>query len=100
MTAGGAAMVAPSPTAFTPSGFVRHGVHSKAEVDLRHEHRARYAVVAEGAGQELPALAVVDVVLDKCLAESLGQAPVRLALGDHRVDDDAEVFDDRVLGRW
>ena len=41
----------------------------------------------------MPALGIVDAVLQQCLADTVGDAAVDLTLDDHRVDDLAEVVD-------
>ena len=78
MTVGVEATVPPSPTPLAPSGFVVLGTGLKSI--LGHNVGARDAVVQQCAGQELAAVAIVDDVLDQCLARTLGDAALDLPL--------------------
>ncbi len=96
ITVGGAPMVPDSPMPLTPSGLVLHGTSSSVALDVRHRVGARHAVVHEAAGQQLPGLAVVDLVLDQRLADALHHAAVDLAAHDHRIEHAAEIVDHEV----
>src|SRR5436309_14454058 len=74
----------------------RAGDGAEIDADRRQHVGARDAVIQEGAGQQLAAVAVVDDVLDQRLAGALGDAALDLALRQKRVDDSADIVDDRV----
>src|SRR6476646_8601175 len=76
--------------ASTPSG------RSASITALMTAGGARHGVVHEAAGDELPAAAVVDLVLHQRLADALHHPAHLLAPNDHRIDDAAEVVDDVV----
>src|SRR5947207_2198483 len=54
---------------------------------------AYITALMERAGEELPALRVVQGMLEKRLADALRDAAVDLPLDDHVVDDAADVVD-------
>jgi len=61
--------------------------------DLCQVIRPRHPVIHERAGQELPARWVIDAVLTERLADALRNTAMDLALDDHRVQHDADIFD-------
>src|SRR5204863_6275525 len=56
----------------------------------------RHAVIHEAAGDELPGLAVIDLVLQERLSQPLHHATVNLPAHDERVEHAAEVVDDEI----
>ncbi len=65
-------------------------------VEVREGLRARHRIVHERAGDELTALAVVDILLEQRLADALGAAAMDLAEHDRPVQRLADVVDRRV----
>src|SRR5262245_58034899 len=75
-------------------GLARHLF--KISVDTWHRVGARHAVIHEATGEELPGLAVVDLVLDQRLADALYDAALDLSADDHRIEHAAEVIDHEI----
>src|SRR5262245_45604565 len=63
---------------------------------VRHRVGARHAVVHEAAGEQLSGLAIVDLVFQQRLAETLHDPAVNLAANDQRIENAAEVVDDEI----
>ena len=66
------------------------------ERERRHVGRARHGVIHERAAEQLGG-AVVNRFLHQRLAEALNHATVKLAVDDHRIEDDAEIVDDGIF---
>ena len=90
-----AAIVPASPMPLTPSGLRGRRRDRARRVDARQLGRRGDHVVDERAREDLPAL-VVDRLLVERLRDRLHDAAVHLALDDHRVDHVAAVVDRRV----
>src|SRR5207249_4202810 len=59
----------------------------------RHRVGARHRVVHERPGQQLAAVAVIDDLFAHCLADTLDDAAMDLAVHDHRVDRPSDIVD-------
>jgi hypothetical protein len=86
ITAANAGVVPPSPPERTPSLFVGVGT-SLSAVSKNGSVSARgIPIIHEARCQELPALRLVIAVLEKRLADALGNSAMRLTVQDQRVD--------------
>jgi hypothetical protein len=56
-----------------------------AHLEVRHLVSARHSILHEGPGEELAFLVVEQLLFDRG-ADALGEAAMKLALDDHRVD--------------
>ena len=90
---GGAAIDPLSPMPFTPIGLVGEGVCWKVERMPGTEFCARDRIVEQRAGEQLSAVGIVTDLLVQGLRNALYHAAVDLALGQKRIDDDADVID-------
>ena len=89
--AGSIATAPASPQPFTPSGLVVQRVPLKLQIERRQVVGARHRVVHERAGQHLAGFRIVDRVLQQRLADALRDRAMRLAGGDHRIDQHAVI---------
>ena len=86
------AIVPVSPAPLTPAGWASVGVSVPFDLERGEEVGLRDGVVHHRARHELAAF-VVGAVLPERLCDALGDAPVYLAVDDHRVDHLADVVD-------
>ncbi len=77
--------------AFRTDRVVRAGRDLGRDRERRQIVRARQRIVHQAAGQQLPALRIVDAVLEQGLPDALRKTAVHLPLDDHRIDDVAEI---------
>ena len=96
MTAGGAPTAPASPAPLTPNGFDVDGTLWVEKAKTRNIAGARHGVVHERARQQLPAVRIVDRMLQQRLPDALHDAAMDLAFEQKRIDGAAEVVDDRV----
>jgi hypothetical protein len=98
MIDGMAPMVPASPQPLTPKRVGRAGGAERVEADgRRHVVGARHAIIHEAAGDQL-AVVRIDDVFEQHLAQPLRDAAVDLAFDEHRIDQLAEVIDQRIAG--
>ena len=99
ITAGIAPIVPASPTPLTPSGLRSVGVAFSLQFEAAEIVGPRHRVILERAGQQLPALRVVDQVFHQHLAEPLDDAAMDLPLAQERVQHRPDIVDGAVAGQ-
>ena len=75
-------------------GAARHDI--VRELDPRQRIGARHGIIGQVAGQQLPALRVVDRAFEHRLPDPLRDPAMHLARQQQRVDDGAEIVDHQI----